>query len=567
MKFLPAQFAYLLQQPRQRGNVTALVKYLVFLLAVILLFTAVFHWIMWSVEGQRHSWITGFYWTLTVMSTLGFGDITFTSDIGRLFSVVVLLSGILLLLIVLPFAFISFLYAPWLEARLQTRAPRELPESTTGHVLLCGYDSVAVGLGRRLVVRGIPWFVVEPDTEKAAELMAHGVPSATGVITSAGTWRAMRAARARLVVANRDDRIDSNIALAIREAAPATRIVAIAETTESIDILELSGCDHVLDLKQRLGEYLAARVDAGVSRVHVVGSFRDQLIAEFTVHGTPLAGRSIRDSRLREVTGLNVVGVWKRGHLETARPDTVLTDYSVPVVVGTNSQLVDLESLLVIHQVNFEPVVLVGGGKVGRAATQAMKAKGTAVHMVEREPGLKREIGKLPDRLIIGDAADRAILKEAGLERAPSVVLTTNDDATNIYLSIYCRRLNPDLRIVSRITHEDNVEAIYRAGADFVLSYATLGVQSIFALLEGRELIVVGEGTDLFRIPVPTRLAGSTLLESEIGARTGLNVIAVESDGMAANNPSPHTRLRKGHFLVAIGTLEQRQEFAQEFSR
>jgi spermidine/putrescine transport system permease protein len=55
-------------------------------------------------EGQDHSWLTGVYWTLTVMSTLGFGDITFTSDLGRLFSIVVLLSGIFMLLIVLPFA-------------------------------------------------------------------------------------------------------------------------------------------------------------------------------------------------------------------------------------------------------------------------------------------------------------------------------------------------------------------------------------------------------------------------------------------------------------------------------
>ena len=42
-------------------------------------------------EGRSYSWITGFYWTLTTMSTLGFGDITFTSDIGKIFSVVVLL--------------------------------------------------------------------------------------------------------------------------------------------------------------------------------------------------------------------------------------------------------------------------------------------------------------------------------------------------------------------------------------------------------------------------------------------------------------------------------------------
>jgi hypothetical protein len=45
-------------------------------------------------EGRYHSWITGLYWTLPVMTTLGFGDITFASDIGRLFSIIVLLSGI-----------------------------------------------------------------------------------------------------------------------------------------------------------------------------------------------------------------------------------------------------------------------------------------------------------------------------------------------------------------------------------------------------------------------------------------------------------------------------------------
>ena len=130
---------------------------------MVLTLLAVVHWIMWTVEGQRHSWLTGLYWTLTVMSTLGFGDITFTSDIGRAFSVVVLLSGIVLLLIVLPFAFISFFYAPWLEARLRTRAPRTLPVDTAGHVLIAAYDSVAKGLGRTL--RGRELVVIGEGTD------------------------------------------------------------------------------------------------------------------------------------------------------------------------------------------------------------------------------------------------------------------------------------------------------------------------------------------------------------------------------------------------------------------
>ena len=58
------------------------------------------------------------------MSTLGFGDITFHTDLGRIFSIVVLISGMIFLLILLPFTFIEFFYAPWMNAQAATRAPR-----------------------------------------------------------------------------------------------------------------------------------------------------------------------------------------------------------------------------------------------------------------------------------------------------------------------------------------------------------------------------------------------------------------------------------------------------------
>jgi len=566
VKFLPAQFAYVLHQGDMRRNLRALALYLGFLALVILLYTVLFHWIMWEVEGRRHSWLTGLYWTLTVMSTLGFGDITFTSDLGRAFSVMVLVSGIVLLLIVFPFAFISFFYAPWLEARLRTRAARTLPEATEGHVVFAAYDSVAEGLGRKLRLRGIPWYALEPDPRAAANLLDDGVPAVTGHVGRPDTWRGLRADRARLVVANRSDPSDSSLALALREVSD-VMLVAIAEDPDAIDILGLSGCDHVLHLKGRLGEHLAARVDAGVAGAHVVGTFRDQAIAEFTVHGTPLANRTLRDIQLREITGLNVVGVWRRGRFESSDPDLVLSDYTVPVVVGTRDQLTDLESLLVIHQSNFQPVVVMGGGMVGRSTVRALAQRKIPVHVVERERGLAATLEAMADRVVIGNAADRKVLDRAGISEAPSVVLTTNDDSMNAYLAVYCRRLNPDLRIVSRVTEEQNVEALYRAGADFVLSYATLGAQAILALMDGRDLVLIGEGTDFFRIPVPSSLQGKTLAESEIGKRTGLNVVAVDAPAAMITNPPPSLRLEPGSQLVMIGTMEQRSTFAKEYER
>ena len=92
MKFVGSQLAYYLRDRDIKRNSKVLLRYLALLGIVILIHSIFFHIIMAKVEGQDHSWVTGFYWTLTVMSTLGFGDIIFESDIGRIFSIVVLLS-------------------------------------------------------------------------------------------------------------------------------------------------------------------------------------------------------------------------------------------------------------------------------------------------------------------------------------------------------------------------------------------------------------------------------------------------------------------------------------------
>jgi Trk K+ transport system NAD-binding subunit len=145
------------------------------------------------------------------------------------------------------------------------------------------------------------------------------------------------------------------------------------------------------------------------------------------------------------------------------------------------------------------------------------------------------------------------------------VVLTTNDDATNIFLALYCRRLNPEARIVSRINEDWNLEAIHRAGVDFALSHASLATKSVLSMLQGSDLVVLGEGVDLFIDPVPPTLAGKSLAESGIGARTGMNVIAVHADGASVTNPPASTPLVAGAELVMLGTLEQHDAFGRAF--
>ncbi|MBW2258046.1 MAG: NAD-binding protein, partial [Deltaproteobacteria bacterium] len=380
------------------------------------------------------------------------------------------------------------------------------------------------------------------------------------------TYEAVRAAEARLVLANLDDARNTNITLTLRESAPDVPVIALAENDDSVDVLELSGATHVLPIKRRLGEQLASRVDVGTAHTHTLGHFRDLLIAEFPIHNTGLAGRTIRETRLRELTGLNVVATWERGKLRVATPDTLLSDYSVPVVVGTENQLSDLDAMFAIYEPNENPVLVIGGGKVGRAVARSLRRRQISVHVIERDRSLEPSLRDLANRVFIGDAANLDVMMTAGLKKAPSVVISGNDDATNIFLAVYCRRLNPDVRIVSRINAERNLEAIHRAGADAVLSYSTLAVQSVLSIVQGSDTVILGEGVDVFVEPVPATLVGKTLAESGIGAHTGLNVIAVQSADTVLANPTASTQLDSGGELVMLGTPEQHHVFRDRFA-
>ena len=565
MKVPTSELAYIFGEGEMRRNVLALLRYLLFLAGVVVVQAAIFQLIMVQVEGQSHSWITAVYWTLVTMSTLGFGDVVFYSDIGRLFSLGVLVSGVVLLLVVLPFTFIRFFYAPWLEAQIRLRAPRRVPANVHGHVIISRYDEIASDLIARLEPEGIPYYVVEPDPAAAAQLLERGVSVVTGEVDSRATYDGLRVGQARLLLANREDTTNTNITLTVREVSPEVPIVGIVEHEDSTDILELSGCTHVLPLKVRLGEYLANRVSAGLGTLDILGTYEELQIAEFSARNTPLAGLVVQDTRLRERTGLNIVGVWNRGRLRPAFPGTPIEDDSIVVVVGLPEQLTALDALLETAPHQDAPIIVIGAGTVGGAATRALKRKGAAVHVVERDPQVQSRLASVADQVFVGEANDREVLRKAGLEDAPSVLLTTNDDAVNVYLAVYCRRLKPDLRIGSRITHDRNLEAIHRAGADFVLSYSSLGAEAVVSLVAGHELVILGEGVDLFSLRLPSSLENRKLADTGIGSRTGMSVVALRQEGRLVTHLRGEMRLRAGTELIVFGSVRQRRAFTDAF--
>jgi Trk K+ transport system NAD-binding subunit len=298
-----------------------------------------------------------------------------------------------------------------------------------------------------------------------------------------------------------------------------------------------------------------------------VGEFRGLQIAELPAHDTPLMGKTVRDTRLRQQTGLSVVGFWERGKLHPAYPQTEIRVDSVLVIAGTAAQIARLNAILPPGENLTPPILVIGAGKVGQAAARSLKRKGLRVHAIDRTDAALAPIATEVDAVFAGDAADRRLLDRAGIFAARSVLLTTNNDAVNIYLAVFCRRLNRDLRIVSRVTHPRNLEAIHRAGADFVLSQTTLGVEAVMSLLRGYPPVLLGEGVEFFSEEVPPTLAGRPLSESGIGSVTGLSVVALQQGDRLTAPLTSETILPAGADLIMLGSHEQRGEFTKAFGK
>ncbi len=565
MKFLSSQLSIFMQQRGAKRNIAFLLRFILLLILMIASFSIIFHYLM-QYEERTYSWITGVYWTLTVMSTLGFGDITFTSDMGRLFSIIVMLSGVIFLLVMLPFTFIQFFYAPWLEAQKKQSTPRSLPASTKDHLIFVDISPLTLNTVDVLERYGTKCVLLCNDTQTTLDLIDQGYDAIVGDHDDSIVYKNLHIENAAMLIALDNDVRNTNITFTARDVDANVPIIASVQSDDAIDILSLAGATHVIQFHKLLGIALARRIINEQAPSSIINQYHNLVIAEAPVMRTILVGKSLIESELRNKTGVNVVGVWERGKFISPQPSTVFTDASVLVMAGTSEQIKAVDKLLGQRSCEQHdgPILILGGGRVGMAAAQHLDSIGREYRIVDKNTRLRHNLHK--DNLILGDAADLDVLEEAGLRKSPSVLITTHDDDTNIYLTLYCRRLRPDIQIISRATLDRNVGILHAAGADLVLSLASMMTSSVINLLAPGKVFMLNEGLKIFRSTVSKKLSGEKLMDSGIRSLTHCSVVALsDKNGTMHVNPDPEHILTQGEEMFLIGDMQAEQSFYEKF--
>lgn len=85
--------------------------------------------------------------------------------------------------------------------------------------------------------------------------------------------------------------------------------------------------------------------------------------------------------------------------------------------------------------------------------------------------------------------------------------------------------------------------------------------------MERGDVVMLEEGLDVFRHPVPAALAGRPLAQTRIREESGCSVVALERHGVAEINPSPDAPLPRDAELILIGTTQAERRFVERFGR
>jgi len=138
-------------------------------------------------------------------------------------------------------------------------------------------------------------------------------------------------------------------------------------------------------------------------------------------------------------------------------------------------------------------VVVVGCGKIGLELATRLSSIGFNVTLIDKNP---ESFEKLPEDYggftVIGDATEREILERAKAGKADLLIVTTEDDATNYFVSVVGAKIFGIPNIISLVNNRENIPLFERTGIK-VISPVSLAIESFeHSILEGVEQVAGG---------------------------------------------------------------------------
>lgn len=299
-------------------------------------------------ENSAKSFLDGFFWTVATVSTMGAPEaLTLEHEVGKLYTVIVVFSGIAIFFIGFPF----FIIGPWLEEQVKkATSPGSIPLPEKDHVIVCGFTEIGEEVIDDLELHNIPYILIDDNKDLGDRFVKSQTPFIMGDSRDADILKMANLDRAFSLVAVETDTKNPIICLTARSIRPDIRIIASVHDDEHMEVLERAGATKIVSPRASSGALLA---NLALSRYDVDIKGKIELFGKMHIwqhpitSDSPLKDKTLNESKIREKTGVTVIGLWRHGTLLiNPSANEALAENSIIVTIGTPEQLSDFRDLI-----------------------------------------------------------------------------------------------------------------------------------------------------------------------------------------------------------------------------
>jgi voltage-gated potassium channel len=221
-------------------------------------------------------------------------------------------------------------------------------------------------------------------------------------------------------------------------------------------------------------------------------------------------------------------------------------------------------------------IIVCGYGRVGRRAVEEFRLARVSYVILDFSEDALEEARTRDELYVDGNGSDDDDLIRAGIDRARGIIVASDDDADNLYITLSVKARRPDITVIARASSEDAERKLKLAGADRVVTpYTTAGrvmanlmikpqVTSYLNLLTSAHEPTLG--FEEIEVGPNCGAAGLTIGELDIAARTGAHIVAVRKvDGSLEVRPSSDTLLEDRDVIIGIGAPEEIRKLERMF--
>lgn len=306
----------------------------------------------WLVEGWP--WLDSLYMSVITLATVGFAEVYPLTARGRLFTIALILMGVLVIAYILN-SFTEALIRGHFQAGFQLRQRHKLMESLKNHHIICGFGRTGRQVAAEFAVEAIPFIVIDSDGASVQVAQQQGFIAFQGdatqdqVLLQAGIERAQC-----LVAALPSDAENLYTVLSAKTLAHGIWTIARASSEEAVQKLQRGGADVVVSPYITGGKRMAA----AALRPQVVdfldgiltGANRTVYVEEIRIapEHCPNVGQTLGEAQLRSKSGALILAIRRADNTLIVGPDanTRLCPEDLIIGMGTSDELRQLNQVL-----------------------------------------------------------------------------------------------------------------------------------------------------------------------------------------------------------------------------